>query len=125
MELYNKSGNRDSDAKMTDNEPATQKQVNRLYAVLHSLNIDPKEFKKDQHIRNLEDLTRRQISDWIDTLEADEAAAKDTPPKVETMSDCFREAKLIIDQHFSGMSLNDNTRAQIITQTAIELREKA
>ena len=110
---------------MTDNEPATQKQVNRLYAVLISLNIDPKEFKKDQHIRNLEELTRRQISDWIDALEADEAAAKDTPPNVETMSDCFREAKLIIDQHFYGMSLNDNTRAQIITQIAIELREKA
>ena len=109
---------------MTDNEPATQKQINRLYAVLHSLNINPKEFKKDQHISNLEDLTRRQISDWIDSLEADEAAANNTPPKIETMSNCFKEAKLIIDQHFYGMSLNDNTRAQIITQIAIELREK-
>jgi hypothetical protein len=66
---------------MTDNEPATQTQINRLYAVLHSLNINPKDFKKDQHISNLEELTRRQISDWIDTLEADEAAAKDTPEK--------------------------------------------
>ena len=109
---------------MSDNEPATQKQVNRLYAVLHSLNIDPKEFKKDQHISNLQDLTRRQISEWIDTLEADEAAAKDTPPRVETMSDCIEKAKEIIHKQYYTLDLNDNTKAQIITQIAIELRKQ-
>lgn len=106
---------------MTDNEPATQKQVNRLYAVLISLKIDPKEFKKDQHLHNLEELTRRQISDWIDTLEADEAAAKDTPEKSANMEDSIKEAIFLVDTYMRPAQIDDNTRALVITQIAIEI----
>jgi len=106
---------------MTDNEPATQKQINRLYAVLHSLGIDPKQFKKDNNLNNLQDLTRRQISDWIDTLEADEAAAKSTPGKSASMEDSIKEAIPLVDAYIQTDNLDDNMRAQVITQLSIEI----
>ena len=106
---------------MTDNEPATQTQINRLYAVLISLKIDPKEFKKDQHIHNLEELTRRQISDWIKSLEADEAAANSTPEKSANMEDSIKEAIPLVDAYIQTDNLDDNVRAQVITQLSIEI----
>lgn len=106
---------------MTENEPATQNQVNRLYAVLHSLGINPKQFKKDNNLNNLQDLTRRQISDWIDTLEAEEAAANSTPEKSTDMEDSIKEAIFLVDTYMRPAQIDDNTKALVITQIAIEI----
>jgi hypothetical protein len=121
MELHQKSSRGNSKAKMTENEPATQNQVNRLYAVLHSLGINPKQFKKDNNLNNLQDLTRRQISDWIDTLEAEEAAANSTPEKSTDMEDSIKEAIPLVDTYIQTDNLDDNVRAQVITQLSIEI----
>ena len=106
---------------MNDDESATQKQINKLYAVLHSLKINPKEFKKDQVISDFQDLTRRQASNWIKTLEADEAAAKDTPKKSTDMEDSIKEAIPLVDAYIQTDNLDDNVRAQVITQLSIEI----
>jgi len=106
---------------MNDSEPATQKQINKLCAVLHSLNIDPKEFKKKQHIGDFANLTRRQASDWIETFEADEAAANSTAQKNANMGDSMKEAVQLVDAYIQTDNLDDNVRAQVITQLSIEI----
>ena len=66
---------------MASEDCATEKQVKRLYAVLHSLGWDPKEFKKERNFASYERLTRQQCSDLItelEDLEAELAGGKDT-----------------------------------------------
>jgi hypothetical protein len=65
---------------MASEDCATEKQVKRLYAVLHSLGWDPKEFKKERNFASYERLTRQQCSDLITELEDLEAelSGKDT-----------------------------------------------
>ena len=58
---------------MASEDCATEKQVKRLYAVLHSLGWDPKEFKKERNFASYERLTRQQCSDLITELEDLEA----------------------------------------------------
>ena len=73
---------------MASEDCATEKQVKRLYAVLHSLSWDPKEFKKERNFASYERLTRQQCSDLITELEDLEAGLsgdKDTDkPKAFT-----------------------------------------
>lgn len=52
---------------------ATEAQIKKLYAVLHSLNIDPKDFKKEQNFASYAKLTRGQCSAFIEELEQQEA----------------------------------------------------
>ena len=66
---------------MASEDCATEKQVKRLYAVLHSLGWDPKEFKKERNFASYERLTRQQCSDLItelEDLEAELTEGKDT-----------------------------------------------
>jgi hypothetical protein len=76
MGLHRKSSRGNSEAKMTENEPATKTQIKRICAVLHSLKINPKDFKKSQSIQSFEQLTRRQIWDKIEELEKQEQENK-------------------------------------------------
>jgi len=55
---------------------ATENQIKRLYAVLHSLGHEPKDWKKGQNIGSYAKLTRGQCSDLIDVLELEEAEKK-------------------------------------------------
>ena len=48
---------------------ATEAQIKKLYAVLHSLNIGPKEFKKAHKFDSYAKLTRGQCSEYIGALE--------------------------------------------------------
>jgi hypothetical protein len=57
---------------------ATEGQIKRLYAVLHSVGIDPKQWKKDANIASYAKLTRAQCSAYIDEAEAFEAEQKKT-----------------------------------------------
>jgi len=57
-------------------EFASDAQIKRLYAVLHSLKLDPKEWKKKQGFGNYAKLTPPQCSEYIDDLEELEAKAK-------------------------------------------------
>jgi len=55
---------------------ASEAQIKRLYAVLHSLGHEPKDWKKDHNIASYAKLSRGQCSDLIDALEQEEAEKK-------------------------------------------------
>jgi len=93
---------------MASEDCATEKQVKRLYAVLHSLGWDPKEFKKERNFASYERLTRQQCSDLItelEDLEAELTEGKDTdtqkafterqPPTQPITSDVHDEMQAI------------------------------
>jgi len=61
---------------MASEDFATEGQIKRLYAVLHSIGRDPKEGKKDKNIASYAKLTRGQCSAFIDDVEAIEAEQK-------------------------------------------------
>ena len=63
---------------MASEDYATEGQIKRLYAVLHSVGLDPKQWKKDQNIASYAKLTRAQCSAYIDEVEALEAEQKST-----------------------------------------------
>jgi hypothetical protein len=61
---------------MASEDFATEGQIKRLYAVLHSVGLDPKQWKKDANIASYAKLTRAQCSTYIDEVEALEAELK-------------------------------------------------
>ena len=61
---------------MASEDKATEGQIKRLYAVLHSVGLDPARWKKDQNIASYSKLTRAQCSAYIDEVEAIEAEQK-------------------------------------------------
>lgn len=61
---------------MMSEEYASDAQIKRLYAVLHSLKLDPKEWKKEQGFGNYAKLLPHQCSEYIDDLEELEATKK-------------------------------------------------
>ena len=61
---------------MASEDFATEGQIKRLYAVLHSIGRDPKDWKKDKNIASYAKLTRGQCSTYIDEAEAIEAEQK-------------------------------------------------
>ena len=61
---------------MASEDFATEGQIKRLYAVLHSVGLDPTQWKKDQNIASYAKLTRAQCSGYIDEVEALEAEQK-------------------------------------------------
>lgn len=61
---------------MASEDKATEGQIKRLYAVLHSVGLDPTQWKKDQNIASYAKLTRAQCSAYIDEVEAIEAEQK-------------------------------------------------
>ena len=63
---------------MASEDYATEGQIKRLYAVLHSVGLDPKQWKKDQNIASYAKLTRAQCSGYIDEVEKLEAEQKNT-----------------------------------------------
>ena len=63
---------------MASEDYATEGQIRRLYAVLHSVGLDPKQWKKDQNIASYSKLTRAKCSAYIDEVEALEAEQKAT-----------------------------------------------
>lgn len=96
--------------KMNDNEQATEKQIKKIYAVLHSLNIKSKDFKDSQKIESIEKLTRRQASDWIEELERQEQEGKQkenispgSPKKREElitiMQESLKDAEEILNEY--------------------------
>lgn len=54
---------------MASEDGATKPQIKRLYAVLHSIGIDPKEWKKEKNIASFDKMSRDEISEYIDELE--------------------------------------------------------
>jgi len=54
---------------MASEDAATEAQIKHLYAVLHSLGIDPKQWKKEQNIASFARLSRGQCSTYIEDLE--------------------------------------------------------
>lgn len=54
-------------------EFASQQQIRKLYAVLHSLGIPPKEFKQEKGFSSFSKLGRFEISEMIEELEQQEA----------------------------------------------------
>jgi hypothetical protein len=54
---------------MASEDGATKPQIKRLYAVLHSIGVDPKEWKKEKNIASFDKMTRDEISQCIDELE--------------------------------------------------------
>jgi uncharacterized protein (UPF0335 family) len=65
---------------MASEELAFEGQIKRLYAVLHSLGIDPKDWKKEHNIASYAKLTRAQCSEYIEDLEKLEAEKKGEVP---------------------------------------------
>jgi hypothetical protein len=61
---------------MASEDLATESQIKRLYAVLHSLGIEPKAWKKERNIASYAKLTRGECSNYIDELDKIEAEKK-------------------------------------------------
>ncbi len=59
-----------------EEEFASQQQIRKLYAVLHSLGISPKEFKKQKGFSSYSKLGRFEISELIEDLEQQEESIK-------------------------------------------------
>jgi len=59
-----------------EEEFASTAQIRKLYAVLHSLGISPKEFKKQKGFSSYSKLGRFEISELIEELEAQEERVK-------------------------------------------------
>ena len=57
-------------------ELASEGQIKRLYAVLYSLGIEPRQWKRDQNFSSYAKLNREVCSDFIETLEQEEAGKK-------------------------------------------------
>jgi len=55
-----------------EEEPATQAQIKKIYALLHRLGKDPQKFKEEKNITNFAKLTKKQASELIDELEREE-----------------------------------------------------
>jgi len=70
-----------------EEELATPQQIKKLYAVLHSLGISPKEFKKERGFTSYSKLGRREISDMIDDLEQEELALNGSGPAEEEVQE--------------------------------------
>ena len=71
---------------MAAEDVATEAQIKRLYAVLHSIGIDPKQWKKDKNIASYAKLTRAQCSAFIDDAEAIEAQQKAETQEIKETS---------------------------------------
>ena len=71
---------------MASEDFATEGQIKRLYAVLHSIGIDPKQWKKDKNIASYAKLTRAQCSAFIDDAEAIEAQQKGERQEIKETS---------------------------------------
>ena len=117
---------------MPDEELAFEAQIKRLYAVLHSLGIDPKDFKKNQNIASFAKLTRKQTSDWITELEQREKENKPkegaTPldptkrePIKAIMRESLKDAADLVNIYPWDKDVLIKTRAQTITSIAIAL----
>lgn len=65
---------------------AFEGQIKRLYAVLHSLGFDPKQWKKDHNISSYAKLSREECSELIDELEQEEAEKKGNHEKAVEQS---------------------------------------
>ena len=59
-------------------EFASQQQIRKLYAVLHSLGISPKEFKQEKGFSSYSKLGRFEISEMIEELEQKEEAVENS-----------------------------------------------
>jgi len=59
-------------------EFASQQQIRKLYAVLHSLGISPKEFKQQKGFSSYSKLGRFEISEMIEELEQKEEAVENS-----------------------------------------------
>jgi len=53
-------------------EPVTQAQIKKIYALLRRLGRDPQKFKEEKGITNFAKLTKKQASELIDELEREE-----------------------------------------------------
>lgn len=115
-----------------DEELAFDAQIKRLYAVLHSLGIDPKDFKKNQNITSYAKLTRRQVSDWITELEQREKEnkEKETPASQrhgdkeglkEIMHKCLKDAAQLVNNFLDVEDITNDTRLRMISEIAIAL----
>jgi hypothetical protein len=59
---------------------AEDRQIKRLYAVMHSLGIDPKQWKKDHNIASYAKMTWEERSKYITELEEQEKEKKGEVP---------------------------------------------
>ena len=116
----------------TNEELAFDAQIKRLYAVLYSLGIDPKDFKKNQNITSYAKLTRRQVSDWITELEQQEKenkekkeAAPHNPEDKEgiegVMRESIKEAVNIVETEIGTEEMTTDTRADVISKIGITM----
>ena len=53
-------------------EPVTQAQIKKIYALLHRIGKDLQKFKEEKNITNFAKLTKKQASELIDELEREE-----------------------------------------------------
>lgn len=83
---------------MASEDFATEGQIKRLYAVLHSIGRDPKNWKKDKNIASYAKLTRGQCSTYIDEAEAIEAEQKGETKQVPLGDRAEAEAQKIREE---------------------------
>ena len=60
----------------SDDYYASEGQIKRLYAVLYSLGIEPRQWKKEQNFASYARLSREVCSEYIEALEQEEAGKK-------------------------------------------------
>lgn len=113
---------------------ATERQIRKLYAVLHNHGIDPREFKTQRNIASYSKLTVSECSALIDEFtetgdnagEEEERAhdvrsEEDPETEIARLHRIFDIAKEVITQNFGDLHLSDAELGELRLRLGISL----
>ncbi len=125
---------------------AEERQIKRLYAVLHSLGIDPKAFKKEKGFSSYAKLSWDERSKYISELEAQEKAngghgdgasvtveeevvkkgtiptpASEIAKMGSVLAECTREALLVTEELCYNGGITEGQKAALVQKYATTL----
>jgi len=108
---------------MAAEELAFEGQIKRLYAVLHSLGIDPTTWKKEHNIASYAKLTKEQCSNYITDLEQLEKEKKGEVRQGATIKDDFKQGREEMQRQARQDDLLDQAHAEAeVARMAVVMR---
>ena len=99
-------------------EPVTQAQIKKIYALLHRIGKDPQKFKEEKNITNFAKLTKKQASELIDELEREEFEKIEA----EVLKDVRKEveaAKLVEGEQAAAEEEDEVSRAAALMRRCV------
>jgi len=101
-----------------EEEPVTQAQIKKIYALLRRLGKDPQKFKEEKNITNFAKLTKKQASELIDELEREEFEKIEA----EVLKDVRKEveaAKLVEGEQAAAEEEDEVSRAAALMRRCV------